>query len=109
LRLALLKRNQQFVWAFDFVFGREEFFTPWFTCALGALINGVANSKTVIAGPLRAAARKLVTYLARLEELAFERPMLAPQFALTDDAHNLLLTTSDDLSERLLGEAILRI
>lgn len=66
-----LEGDQCLVWAFDFVFGLEEFFTPWFTCALGAFVNGIANSETVIAGPFGAGARKLLTRLARLEELAF--------------------------------------
>jgi hypothetical protein len=84
-----LEREQQLVWAFDFVFSLQEFFTPWFARALGALIDRVANSETVIAGSFGAGARELVTCLAGLEELAFERSVLAPQFALTDDARKL--------------------
>jgi len=45
----------------------------------------------VIAGPLRAGGRELLAGLAGLEELAFERSVLAPQFPFTDDAHALLL------------------
>jgi hypothetical protein len=86
-----LERNQWLVWAFDFLFGLEEFFTPRFTCALGARANRAPNSETVIAGPLRAGGRELLAGLAGLEELAFERPVLVPQFVFTDDAHALLL------------------
>jgi hypothetical protein len=42
---------------------------------------------------LGAGARELLASLADLEELAFERSVLAPQFVFTDDAHALLLTT----------------
>jgi hypothetical protein len=87
-----LERDQCLVWAFDFLFGPEEFFAPRFACALGALVNRAPNSETVIAGPLGAGAMKLLACLAGLEELAFERSVLAPQFAFTDDAHTLLLT-----------------
>jgi hypothetical protein len=89
----LLERDQWLVWAFDFLFGIEEFFTPRFACALGALVNRAPNSEAVIAGPLGAGARELLASLADLEELAFERSVLAPQFVFTDDAHALLLTT----------------
>ena len=47
----------------------------------------------MIAGPLGAGARELLAFLAGLEELAFERTVLAPQFAFTDDAHRLLLSS----------------
>jgi hypothetical protein len=46
----------------------------------------------VIAGSFGARARELLTCLAGLEKLEFECSMLAPQFAFTDDAHDLLLT-----------------
>ena len=89
----LLERDQWLVWTFDFLFGIEEFFTPRFACALGALVNRVSNSETVIARPLGAGAGELLASLADLEEPAFKRSVLAPQFAFTDDAHALLLTT----------------
>ncbi len=73
-----LKKDQWLVWAFDFLFGLEEFFTPWFACTLGALVNDVADSVTVIASPLGAGARELLAFLARFEEFAFERPVLFP-------------------------------
>jgi hypothetical protein len=88
----LLERDHQLVWTFDFVFGLKEFFAPWLARALGALVDHVANGETVIAGSFRARARELLTCLAGLEELAFERSVLIPQFVLTHDAHNLLLT-----------------
>jgi hypothetical protein len=88
-----LEGNYRLVWAFDFIFGFEKFFTPWFAHALGALVDHIANSKTVIAGPLGAGAREPLASLAGLEKLAFEGPVLAPQFAFTDDAHALLLPT----------------
>jgi hypothetical protein len=47
----------------------------------------------VIAGPSGAGSRELLASLAGLEELAFERSVLVPQFVFTDDAHALLLTT----------------
>jgi len=94
-----LARGQCLVWTFDFLFGLEEFFTPRFACALGALVNRVPNSETVIAGSLRAGAGELLAFLARLKELAFERPVLIPQFVFTYDAHALLL------SAHLLPEA----
>jgi hypothetical protein len=47
----------------------------------------------VIAGSRGAAAGELLASLAGLEELAFERSVLVPQFVFTDDAHALLLTT----------------
>jgi hypothetical protein len=78
LRFPALERDQQLVRAFDFAFGLLEFFTPWFARALGALIDRVANSETVIAGSFGAGARKLVTGLAGLEELAFQRSVFAP-------------------------------
>jgi hypothetical protein len=78
LRFPALKRNQQLVWAFDFIFGLEEFLTPWLACALGALVDHVTNRETVIAGSFRAVARKLVTCLTGLEELAFECSVLPP-------------------------------
>jgi hypothetical protein len=64
-----------------------------FASALGALVNRVPNSETVIAGSLGAAAGELLASLAGLEELAFERSVLVPKFVFTDDAHALLLTT----------------
>ena len=78
VRFPALERDQQLVGAFDFVFGLEEFFSPWFARALGTLIDRVANSETVIAGSFGAGARKLVTGLAGLKEFAFELPVLAP-------------------------------
>jgi hypothetical protein len=47
----------------------------------------------VIAGSFGARARELLTCLTGLEELAFERSVLAPKLALTHDAHNFLLTS----------------
>jgi hypothetical protein len=88
-----LERERCLVWTFDFLFGLEEFFTPGFACALGALVNRVPNRETVIAGSLGAAAGELLASLAGLEELAFERPVLVPQFVFTNDAHALLVTT----------------
>jgi hypothetical protein len=84
-------QDQRLVWAFDFLFGLEEFFTPWFACTLWALVNGIANSETVIAGALGAGARELFACLAGLDELAFERPVLFPQFVFADDAHDLFV------------------
>ena len=46
----------------------------------------VADGETVIAGSVGAQARELLTCLAGLEELAFERSVLAPQFTLTRDS-----------------------
>ena len=89
-KLPALEWNQKLVWAFDFVFGLEEFFTPWLACTLGAFVHHVANRKTVIAGSLGAGAGKLITCFAGLEELTFERSVLAPKFALTHHAHNVL-------------------
>jgi hypothetical protein len=74
----LLERDHQLVWTFDFVLGLQEFFSPWLARALGALVDHVANSETVIAGSFGARARELLTCLAGLEELAFERSVLAP-------------------------------
>jgi hypothetical protein len=73
-----LKRKRHLVWAFDLVFGLQEFFTPWFACTLGAVVNGVADSETVITGPFRAGSMEPFTRLAWFEELAFECPVLAP-------------------------------
>jgi hypothetical protein len=84
-----LERELQLVWAFDFVFSLEEFLAPWLARALGALVDHVANSETVIAGSVGAQSRELLTCLAGLEELTFKRSMLAPEFALTHNAHNL--------------------
>jgi hypothetical protein len=88
-----LEREQYLVWAFDLLFGLEEFFTPRFAGTLGALVNHVPNSETVIAGSLGAAAGEFLASLAGLEELAFKCPVLVPQFVFTDDAHALLLPT----------------
>ena len=82
-----LERHQLLVWAFDFLFGLEKFFTPRLASALGALVNCVAHGETVIARPLRARARELLAFLAGLKELALERSVLIPQFVFTDDAH----------------------
>jgi hypothetical protein len=71
-----LKREELLVWAFDFVLGLEEFFTPRLACALGTLVNRVAHSETVIAGPLRAGPRELIACLAGHEELKLEGPLL---------------------------------
>jgi hypothetical protein len=73
-----LKREQQLVWAFDFVLGFQKFFAPLFASALGALVDRAANRVTVIAGSFRAGAGELLTCLARLEELAFQRSVLFP-------------------------------
>jgi hypothetical protein len=73
-----LERKRHLVWAFDFVFGLQEFFTPWFACTLGALVNRVADSETVITGPFRAGAREPFARLAWLEELALKRAVFAP-------------------------------
>jgi hypothetical protein len=82
-----LEGDQHLVWAFDFVLGLQELFTPWLAGALGTLVNRVADRETVVAGTLGAGARKLLACLAGLEELAFECSVLAPKFALTDDAN----------------------
>jgi hypothetical protein len=42
----------------------------------------------VITSPFGARAWELLALLARLEELLFNSSVLAPQFALADDAHN---------------------
>jgi hypothetical protein len=76
--VAILKRDQRLVWAFDFLFRLQEFFAPRFAVALRTLVNRVANSVTVIAGSFGAVARKLLTFLARLRELAFQIPVFAP-------------------------------
>jgi hypothetical protein len=73
-----LEWEHQLVWTFDFVFGLQEFFTPWLARALGALVDHVANSETVIAGSVGTQARELLTCLAGLEELAFKLSVLAP-------------------------------
>jgi len=78
----------RFVRAFDFLFRLEEFWAPGFAGALGALVSRMADGETVIAGSLRTRARKLLASLAGLEELAFERPVLVPQFLFTDYAHS---------------------
>ena len=78
VRFPALERDQQLVCTFDFVFSLQEFFSPWFARALGALIDHVSNSETVIAGSFGAGARELVTCLAGLEEFAFEVPVLTP-------------------------------
>jgi hypothetical protein len=93
-RTFALEREQQFVRTFNFLFGLQEFFAPWFARALGALVDRVADGEAVIAGPFGTGAGKLFTFLAGFEELAFEHPMLLPQFVLTDDAHNILLMAS---------------
>jgi len=92
-----LERDQGLVWTFDFLFGLEEFFTPRFAGALGALVNRVPNRETVIAGSSGTAAGELLASLAGLEELAFERSVLAPQFVFTDDAHALLILLTTQL------------
>jgi hypothetical protein len=92
-RIRWLEWDQWHFWIFDFLFGLDEFFTPRFACTLGALVNRISNSETVIAGSLGAGARELLASLAGFEELAFERSVLAPQFVFTDDAHALLLAT----------------
>jgi hypothetical protein len=76
--LPTLKRGQPLVWAFDFVLGIEEFFTPWLACALGALVNHVAHSEAVIAGPVGAGPRELIACLAGREGLNLEGPVFAP-------------------------------
>jgi hypothetical protein len=91
-RDATLEWEHQLVGPFDFVLGLQEFFTPWLARTLGALVDHVANGETVIAGSFGATARELLARPAGLEELAFECPVLVPQFVLTHDAHNLLLT-----------------
>jgi hypothetical protein len=73
-----LKRDELLVWTFDFGLGLEEFFTPWLACALGALVNHVANGETVIAGPLGTGPRELIAYLAGREELKPQGPVFAP-------------------------------
>jgi hypothetical protein len=78
VRFPPLVRDPQLVGAFDFVLGLQEFFTPWFARALGALVDHVANGETVIAGSFGAPARELLTCLAGFEKLAFESPVLAP-------------------------------
>ena len=50
-----LEREQQLVRAFDFLFGLQKFFTPRFARTLGALVDRVANSETVITGPSESA------------------------------------------------------
>jgi len=105
--LIRLEREQCLVWTFDLLFGLEEFFTPRFAGALGALVNRVPNRKTVIAGSLGAGAGELLASLAGLEELAFERSVLVPQFVFTDDAHALVILPTTQLlrlSFCLLGQ-----
>jgi len=74
----MLKREQSLARALDILFRLQEVFAPWFAIALSTLVNRVANGVTVIAGPFSAVARKLLTFLARLEELAFQIPVFAP-------------------------------
>src|SRR5690348_7875586 len=38
-----LEGEEHLVWAFDFLFGLQEFFAPRFSHALGTLVNRVAN------------------------------------------------------------------
>jgi hypothetical protein len=76
--LRTLVRDHQLVWTFDFVLGLQEFFTPWLARALGTLVDRVANGVTVITSSFGARARKFLTCLAGLEELTFERSVLAP-------------------------------
>jgi hypothetical protein len=75
---ASLERKRHLVWAFDLVFGLEEFFTPLLACTLGALVNRIADRETVITSAFRAGSMEPFTRLAWFEELAFERPVLAP-------------------------------
>jgi hypothetical protein len=70
-RIPALEREHQFIRALDFVFGLQKFVAPWFAGALGALVDGAANSETVIARSFGAGAREFLTSLAGLEELAF--------------------------------------
>jgi hypothetical protein len=70
-RIPALEREHQFIRAFDFVFGLQKFVAPWFAGALGALVDGAANSETVIARSFGAGAREFLTSFAGLEELAF--------------------------------------
>lgn len=60
----------------------------------------------MIAGPLGAGTGELLASFAGLEELAFERSVLAPQFVFTDDAHALLLTTQLLASGAVLGRVV---
>ena len=73
-----LERHQRVVGAFDFRFGLEKFFTPWFASALGALVNRVADSETVVAGPFGTGSGKLLASFTRLEKFSFERSVLFP-------------------------------
>jgi hypothetical protein len=84
---SLLERKQLLVRAFDFLFGLQEFLAPRFARALGALVDRIANCVTVIAGSFGTGARKLLAGFARLEELAFQRSVLIPEFVLANDAH----------------------
>jgi hypothetical protein len=98
-----LERHQRLVWAFDFLFGIEKLFTPWFANAFGALVNRVAYSETVVAGSLGTGSGKLLASPTRLEKFSFERSVLFPQFVFADDAHAVLLTNSN---LRLLGVCV---
>jgi hypothetical protein len=91
-RIPALEREHHFIRALDFVFGLQKFVAPWFAGALGALVDGAANSETVIARSFGTGAGELLASLAGLEELVFERSVLIPQFVFTDDAHALLLS-----------------
>jgi hypothetical protein len=62
----------------QFVFGLYKFLTPWFPRALGTLVYRIANSKAVIAGSIGVSARKLFTFFAWPEELAFNHAVLLP-------------------------------
>jgi hypothetical protein len=93
-----LEREHQFVQALNFVFGLQKFLTPWFAHALRTLVDGVANCEAVIAGSIRAVARKLLTFLAGFEKHTLDLSMLFPEFVFTNYAHSLLLTHEDNSS-----------
>ena len=47
-----------------------------------------AKGETVITGPLGTGAGEFLTLLAGLEEFAFKRTVLFPQFVFANDAHS---------------------
>src|ERR1700676_3527433 len=77
-RIPALERDHQFIRALDFVFSLQKFVAPWFAGALWALVDGTANSETVIARSFGAGAREFLTSFAGLEKLGFSRSVLSP-------------------------------
>src|SRR5258708_7294796 len=74
---------------FNLGLGAEKFLAPWLAATFGALIDGVANGETVVAG-LALVAGKLAALRTRIKRPSFSVAVFLVKLMLTNNAHCVL-------------------